>query len=98
RLRGAKNAAHQKALKEWTGNRRDPAMFAEEILPGLREVSIARLAEATRLSGHYCSLIRLGKRVPHERHWDSLRTLGEGCADEMGGSQSHPEQASKISR
>jgi hypothetical protein len=28
--------------------------------------------DATGLSDHYCSLIRLGKRVPHARHWPAL--------------------------
>jgi hypothetical protein len=46
-----------------------------EILPGLHEATIARLAAATGLSAHYCSLIRLGKRVPHPRHWETLRSL-----------------------
>jgi hypothetical protein len=36
---------------------------------------IADLAAATGLSEHYCSLIRLGKRRPHPRHWDALRSV-----------------------
>jgi hypothetical protein len=28
---------------------------------------------ATGLSEHYCSLIRLGKAVPHARHWEAFR-------------------------
>jgi CRISPR-associated endonuclease Cas1 len=71
--RGAKNAAHQAAVREWTGERPDPELFRIEILPGLRRVSIAELVGATGLSQHYCSLIRLGKRIPHPRHWDALR-------------------------
>jgi hypothetical protein len=30
---------------------------------------------ATGLSEHYCSMIRLGKKVPHARHWGLLRAL-----------------------
>jgi len=53
----------------------DPGVFDREILPGLRELRIAELVAATGLSGHYCSLIRLGKRVPHPRHWEARRGL-----------------------
>jgi CRISPR-associated protein Cas1 len=75
RSRGRKNAAHQRALKAWAGERPDRLAFIEEILPGLRVLPIASITAATGLSAHYCSLIRLGKRVPHPRHWDSLRLL-----------------------
>lgn len=72
-LRGSKNAAHQAAVAAWVGERPDPSVFSSEILPGLREMPIASIAAATGLSEHYCSLIRLGKRTPHVRHWESLR-------------------------
>jgi CRISPR-associated endonuclease Cas1 len=83
-LRGSKNAAHQRAVREWTGERPDPDLFTTEILPGLRELTIARLAAATGLSGHYCSLIRLGKRVPHPRHWEALRAAASGLHAPIG--------------
>jgi hypothetical protein len=69
-LRGSKNRAHQRAVQKWTGKQGDPEAFAAEILPALREATIAQLVAATGLSEHYCSLIRLGKRVPHPRHWE----------------------------
>jgi CRISPR-associated endonuclease Cas1 len=72
-IRGAKNAAHQAAVREWTGEHPDPEVFRTEILPALRHVSIAELVATTGLSPHYCSLIRLGKKIPHPRHWDALR-------------------------
>jgi CRISPR-associated endonuclease Cas1 len=72
-MRGAKNAAHQAAVREWTGERPDPEVFRIEILPGLRRLSTAELVAATGLSQHYCSLIRLGKKTPHPRHWGTLR-------------------------
>jgi CRISP-associated protein Cas1 len=74
-IRGRKNAQHQAAVRAWKGERLDPAIFTSEILPGLRCIAIPELAAATGLSEHYCSLIRLGKRVPHTRHWDRLRDL-----------------------
>jgi CRISPR-associated endonuclease Cas1 len=72
-IRGAKNAAHQAAVREWTGEHPDPEVFRTEILPVLRHVSIAELVATTGLSPHYCSLIRLGKKIPHPRHWDAIR-------------------------
>lgn len=74
-LRGRKNAAHQAAVREWTGEKPDPEIFRSEILPGLCRVPIAELVAATGLSEHYCSLIRLGKKVPHPRHWAALRSV-----------------------
>jgi CRISPR-associated endonuclease Cas1 len=72
-IRGRKNAVHQRAVREWQGERPDPEVFRSEILPGLRRNSITELMVATGLSEHYCSLIRLGKKVPHPRHWDAIR-------------------------
>jgi len=76
-IRGAKNAAHQRAVQDWKGERVDPETFARDILPSLRRTAISNLAAATGLSEHYCSLIRLGKRVPHPRHWERLRNVGQ---------------------
>jgi CRISPR-associated endonuclease Cas1 len=74
--RGRKNAAHQRAVRDWDGPPPDPAAFQSDILPRLRGLAINDLVAATGLSSHYCSLIRLGKRVPHARHWETLRRLG----------------------
>jgi CRISPR-associated endonuclease Cas1 len=74
-IRGRKNAAHQRAVRDWGGPPADPATFQIEILPRLRGIAICDLVAATSLSNHYCSLIRLGKRVPHARHWEALRRL-----------------------
>lgn len=78
-VRGKKNAAHQAAVREWNereGEPPDPRYFAD-IAAGLRRVPIATLEGATGLSGHYCSLIRLGKRTPHPRHWSALRRVAD---------------------
>ena len=74
--RGSKNAGHQRALREWEAQNRDsddPGRFQTEVLPLLRSARPRDLALATGLSEHYCSLIRLGKRVPHPRHWETFR-------------------------
>jgi hypothetical protein len=55
-------------------------VFRSEILPVLRRRSIAELMGATGLSEHYCSLIRLGKKVPHPRHWRTLRGVADDRA------------------
>jgi hypothetical protein len=59
-------------VREWKGERPDPAVFRSEILPDLRHRSIGELVAATGLSEHYCSLIRLGKKIPHPRHWEAF--------------------------
>jgi hypothetical protein len=85
-----KNAAHQRAVHAWTGELPDPGTFTQEILPGLRRIAVSKLAAATGPSEHYCSLIRLGKKVPHPRHWEAFRRVGSATeaatsADLAGG-------------
>jgi hypothetical protein len=58
----------------------DVGEFQRNIAPKLRDVSIKALVAATGLSVVYCRQLRLGKRVPHARHWDALRRVG----DELG--------------
>jgi hypothetical protein len=74
-IRGRKNAAHQAAVRTWECALPDPEVFRSEILPALRRARIADVVTATGLSEHYCSLIRLGKKIPHPRHWDALRAV-----------------------
>ena len=82
-IRGRKNAAHQRAVREWTGAKPDSETFTSEILPGLRSIAIAELVAATGLSEHYCSLIRLGKKVPHHRHWNTFRAIANPMASTL---------------
>lgn len=51
-------------------------IFEQGILPKLQSVSIPAMARATGLSRSYCSMIRRGIHVPHPRHWETLRSLG----------------------
>jgi hypothetical protein len=71
--RAVKNAQHQRALREWAGPPGDPTVFMTEIWPRLRELEDIDLMNATGLSAYYCSQIRLGQKIPHPRHWDTLR-------------------------
>lgn len=82
---GARRAAiaitrHREA-REWRGGtprrRADRERFENELLPLLRDVPLRAIVEATGLSKPQCSMIKRGLRVPHERHWESLRQLVE---------------------
>jgi hypothetical protein len=76
--RGAKNSQRMQEQKRWEakyGSACDPEGFMRDILPGLQGVSLSVMARATGLSEQYCSQIRRGLKVPHIRHWDSLRGL-----------------------
>jgi hypothetical protein len=66
------------AVRAWSGERPDPAVFDAEILPGLREVSIGALAAATgvgetrssgSLEGVWCEARTrcVGSRLPRGR-------------------------------
>jgi hypothetical protein len=59
----------------------DPAEFTENILPGLRGLTLTELQKATGLSKRYCSMIRRGLYVLHRRWWDVLQEMGApwGC-------------------
>ena len=53
----------------------EPSEFLETILPGLTYVPLRTLVRATGLSKTACGAIRSGKKVPHPRHWRTLREL-----------------------
>ena len=76
-----------KALRQvWGANRAwdrahsagDPVVYRAEIWPGLRDRPLRELVAATGMSTTTCSQIRQGRKVPHPRHWEALRTLAEG--------------------
>ena len=70
---------NNKRSREWNriNKRRDPEAFTTEILPLLAEVPLSAIAGATGLSKGYCSFIKRGIKIPHERHWETLRQFGE---------------------
>jgi hypothetical protein len=74
-IRGTKNAAHQRVVHDRTGERPDRTVFTNEILPGLTVVPVPEITAATRLCGVSCSLVRLGEKIPHPRHWETLRAV-----------------------
>jgi CRISPR-associated endonuclease Cas1 len=76
RKRGATAAARLRANAEWEaehGSDFDPDEFRREVLPRIQAMSVNAIARATGLSLRYCSLVRAGERVPHPRHWATLK-------------------------
>jgi CRISPR-associated endonuclease Cas1 len=73
-----KMAAHHADRRKWlAANPRRPsvAVYRRDILPRLKQVTIAAIAEATGMSLPYCCAVRGGKRVPHPVHWETLGAL-----------------------
>jgi hypothetical protein len=55
--------------------KRDEAWFRREVVPKLDAFSLKEIGKATGLSLAACSRIRAGVKVPHPRHWETLRKL-----------------------
>jgi hypothetical protein len=53
----------------------DQEIFRSEILPGIGDVSLGQMVNATGLKKRYCSRVRKGECVPHPRHWEALLSL-----------------------
>ena len=77
--RGQSVGANNRRSQEWNRNndRLDPDTFTRQILPLLQEVPLSVMADATGLSKGYCSFIKRGIKIPHERHWTALEELGQ---------------------
>jgi hypothetical protein len=76
--RGRKNSQHMQEQAAWEaqhGTNSDPEVFRREILPRLQGVPLGVMTKVTGLSHQYCSLIRRGLYVPHQRHWELLVSL-----------------------
>lgn len=58
--------------------RLEPAFFRQEVLPKIRAVSVRTLVARTGLSSLYCSQIRRGLRIPHQRHWKAFLKGADG--------------------
>jgi hypothetical protein len=67
-----------RASIEWQRNHegsRNDVDFMREIRRRLQNVPLREIVRATGFSLGYCSLIRRGLRVPHPRHWASLKVI-----------------------
>ena len=52
-------------------------MYDEKIKPSLLRSSISQIASTLKVSIPYAANIRLGRRRPHQRHWQALFQLAE---------------------
>ncbi len=78
RKRGQSNSRQLRANAEWVhthGELPSRDVFMREILPGLPDISVCQMVQATGLTRQYCARIRSGGFVPHECHWEALRRL-----------------------
>jgi len=77
--RGQSVSVNNRASNEWNRNndRLDPDAFTARILPLLQDIPLSAMVEATGLSKGYCSFIKRGVKIPHERHWEALSLLGK---------------------
>jgi len=76
--RASKISAENRASAEWSRKNPDrpsDEQFTSEMLPGLQEVPLREMSQATGLSIDYCSKIRRGLNVPHPRHWPAFKKL-----------------------
>jgi hypothetical protein len=54
--------------------------FFRQVVPALRDIPTAQIAEAVGLSEEYCGKIRSGRGVPSQRHWKGFFRLISGKA------------------
>ncbi len=83
----AATVAHSGLIRAWGATHSaesfSVADYRRDIAGRLQDVPIGRVREATGLSVIYCRQIRLGKRVPHPRHWESLRRVADQFGDRV---------------
>ena len=78
--RGRATAAQMAAVAAWerdNDDAHDGIDFTRDVLPGLQQVPLRVMADATGLSEGYCSFVRRGRKVPHRRHWAALGRLSD---------------------
>jgi hypothetical protein len=95
RKRGDANAEHHLRNHRWTREhpgQRDEAWFKREIARKLDAFTLAEIAAATALSLAACSRIRAGVKLPHPRHWQTLKQLLGGEGRETPNAQSMATQ------
>jgi CRISPR-associated endonuclease Cas1 len=68
------------ALKAWNANQKpkwlDEKCYCDQIRPSLLAIKADSIQAALVVSKPYAVRIRLGHRIPHERHWLALAKLG----------------------
>lgn len=95
RKRGEAVARRRAEAREWTQEHGsaavDPDVFTRDILPGLATVPLRAMVEATGLGKSFCSLVRRGRSVPHQRHWEALAQLGDTYASDRSTDRNSPK-------
>ncbi len=77
--RSATQRLHQQAIQNWKASHL-PAwltreVYLKEVQPALANVAKSKICSALRVSEPYSSDIQEGKRIPHQRHWQTLARL-----------------------
>ena len=84
--RAATQAKQAEALRKWNPSDLpkwlDENFYRREVLPRLSELTVRGIRIAIGVSHPYATLIRLGERVPHPRHWMGLAGLA-GVSGEL---------------
>jgi hypothetical protein len=84
-LRAETQARHGTAKRAWDPSAH-PAWLNEDVYrtkvqPGLRDITVSRIASFLGISWAYASNIQKGKARPHPRHWAKLAELAGVTSD-----------------
>ncbi len=78
--RGAAISEKKALERQWReahpGERGDPEEYRRLVLPGLRGIILSEIMRACDVSKSTASMIRSGKLVPAQRHWEALGQIG----------------------
>jgi hypothetical protein len=89
------------ALRKWNPSDLpkwlDENFYRREVLPRLSELTVRRIRIAIDVSHPYATLIRLGERVPHPRHWMRLAGLA-GVSGELPSAEHSTQVISDFRR
>jgi len=77
--RSATQRLHQQAIRNWKPSDLPSCLtrdvYVKEVQPALANVAKSNICSALRVSEPYSSDIQGGKRIPHQRHWQTLARL-----------------------
>jgi CRISPR-associated endonuclease Cas1 len=71
--------AHKAAIDSWNPSHLPAALdrdaYLNRVVPALAHVPMSRIRSTLEVSEPYARWIKIGKRLPHARHWQKLATL-----------------------
>jgi hypothetical protein len=98
-LRAATQRRHAKERAEWNPTDNPVWLSAQnyrkKVQPFLGAVTAPAISRSLRISEPYAADIRLGKRVPHPRHWKKLAILANVFPTDKQSGKSGPSQVEK---